>query len=117
MVTTVSVYSLRPKDLPIVSTPLKWSEVQAALKAKGKASKKVLVFEADDVLKRVKKWGDLFAPVLTINRNYLYDFLVAAPAGRPVIQASPLAAARVVVAVGAGVADDRRTPPTSAVGG
>jgi bifunctional non-homologous end joining protein LigD len=69
MMTTVSVYSLRPKDSPIVSTPLKWNEVQAALKAKGKASKKVLVFEAADVLKRVKKWGDLFAPALTIKQK------------------------------------------------
>lgn len=65
------VYSLRAKDSPTVSTPLMWSEVTAALKAKGKAASKnkALVFEADDVLKRVKKWGDLFAPVLTLKQK------------------------------------------------
>lgn len=64
--TTVSVYSLRAKDTPSVSTPVKWSEVTAALKQKAKG---VLEFESDAVLKRVKKWGDLFAPVLTLKQK------------------------------------------------
>ena len=64
--TTVSVYSLRAKDTPSVSTPIKLSEVTAALKQKAKG---VLVFESDAVLKRVKKWGDFFAPVLTLKQN------------------------------------------------
>ena len=67
--TTVSVYSLRAKDTPTVSTPLKWTEVQAALK-KGRASKgPVLVFESEEVIKRVKKWGDLYEPVLTLKQK------------------------------------------------
>ena len=69
--TTVTVYSLRAKDTPRVSTPLKWSEVRAAArKAGGKPRpQNVLAFEAKDVLKRVKRWGDLFAPVLTLKQK------------------------------------------------
>lgn len=67
--TTVSPYSLRAKDTPTVSTPLKWSEVKAAVAPAKSAGAKPLVFEADDVLKRVKKWGDLFEPVLTLKQK------------------------------------------------
>jgi len=67
--TTVSPYSLRAKDTPTVSTPLKWSEVKAAVAPGKKANARPLVFEADDVLKRVKKWGDLFEPVLTLKQK------------------------------------------------
>ncbi len=62
--TTVCAYSLRAKDHPTVSTPLTWDEVAAAVKRKKKLS-----FEASDVLKRVKKMGDLFAPVLTLKQK------------------------------------------------
>jgi bifunctional non-homologous end joining protein LigD len=69
--TTVCVYSLRAKDTPNVSTPLQWSEVKAATR-KGKDGRKkegLLVFQADDVLKRVRKWGDLYEPVLTMKQK------------------------------------------------
>ena len=59
--TTVSVYSLRAKDRPTVSTPLEWREVTAACKRGDPAA---LSFETDEVLKRVEKKGDLFEPVL-----------------------------------------------------
>ncbi len=49
---------------PTVSTPVTWKEVETALK-KGKA----LSFESDEVLERVKKMGDLFAPVLTLKQK------------------------------------------------
>lgn len=62
--TTVCVYSLRAKERPTVSTPLTWDEVATALKRRKK-----LVFETKDVLKRVKKHGDLFAPVLTLKQK------------------------------------------------
>ncbi len=62
--TTVSVYSLRAKDHPTVSTPVTWAEVAAAWKRKKKLS-----FEVPEVLKRVKKHGDLFAPVLTLKQK------------------------------------------------
>ncbi len=64
--TTVSVYSLRAKEHPTVSTPVTWEEVMAALKKK---QSKLLTFESTDVLKRVKKMGDLFAPVLTLKQK------------------------------------------------
>jgi bifunctional non-homologous end joining protein LigD len=64
--TTSNVYSLRAKDTPTVSTPVTWKEVEGALKKKSAAS---LSFEAGEVLKRVEKLGDLFAPVLTLKQK------------------------------------------------
>ena len=64
--TTVCVYSLRAKERPTVSTPVKWDEVEACLK-KGDAS--LLVFESDEVLARAKKYGDLFEPVLKLKQK------------------------------------------------
>ncbi|MGH7953944.1 MAG: non-homologous end-joining DNA ligase [Limisphaerales bacterium] len=64
--TTVCVYSLRAKERPTVSTPLKWSEVEGALKNRSAAK---LSFEASDVLKRVEKFGDLFEPVLILKQK------------------------------------------------
>src|SRR5665213_688260 len=64
--TTITAYSLRAKEHPTVSTPVTWDEVEAALKKK---DTKLLTFETDDVLKRVKKHGDLFAPVLKLKQK------------------------------------------------
>ena len=64
--TTVNVYSLRAKTRPTVSTPVTWKEVTAALKKK---NARLLTFETTDVLKRVKKHDDLFAPVLTLKQK------------------------------------------------
>lgn len=64
--TTVAVYSLRAKDHPTVSTPLEWDELEVALR-KRKASS--LVFESQDVIKRIKSKGDLFADVLTLKQK------------------------------------------------
>ena len=64
--TTVSVYSLRAREAPTVSTPVTWKEVQDTLKT-GDPNK--LRFTAPDVVKRVKKQGDLFAPVLTLKQR------------------------------------------------
>jgi bifunctional non-homologous end joining protein LigD len=61
--TTVSVYSLRARPLPTVSTPVSWDEVAAAAKSRDRLS-----FVSDDVLARVAADGDLFAPLLTGNR-------------------------------------------------
>ena len=60
--TTVSVYSLRARERPTVSTPLSWDEVE-----EGDAD--ALVFEAEDVLARVEEHGDLFAPVAELNQR------------------------------------------------
>jgi bifunctional non-homologous end joining protein LigD len=59
----VNVYSLRAKDKPTVSTPVTWDEVDACLDA---GDPELLVFEQDEVLARVERDGDLFAPVLTL---------------------------------------------------
>ena len=64
--TTINVYSLRAKATPTVSTPLQWSEVESVAK-KGDSAR--LVFESDAVLKRVKKHGDLFEPLLTLKQR------------------------------------------------
>jgi bifunctional non-homologous end joining protein LigD len=64
--TTVNVYSLRAKQRPTVSTPVSWEEVEAASRRR---SGKVLAFEHEDVLARVKRDGDLFAPVLTLRQG------------------------------------------------
>jgi bifunctional non-homologous end joining protein LigD len=58
--TTVCVYSLRAKDEPTVSTPVTWDEVENCLKKK---KVDLLKFRSDQVLARVDKMGDLFAPV------------------------------------------------------
>src|SRR5271157_1287438 len=64
--TTICVYSLRAKERPSVSTPVKWDEVESCLK---KGDAKLLVFESDQVLERVKKYGDLFDPVLKLKQK------------------------------------------------
>jgi bifunctional non-homologous end joining protein LigD len=64
--TTCCVYSLRARAHPTVSTPVTWDELAAAAKRKNAES---LVFEAPDVLKRVNKVGDLFAPVLKMKQK------------------------------------------------
>lgn len=54
--TIACVYSLRPKKGATVSTPLDWSEVKQGLTPKD--------FTIATVPERVKKMGDLFAPML-----------------------------------------------------
>lgn len=62
--TTVCVYSLRAREHPTVSTPVTWREVQSSVK-----SRKPLQFDTEQVLSRVAKRGDLFAPVLTLKQK------------------------------------------------
>ena len=64
--TTISVYSLRAREHPTVSTPVTWEEVEQALKKKDAER---LVFEAKDVLARVEKMGDLFEPVQKLQQK------------------------------------------------
>ena len=59
--TTVGVYSLRAKRArPYVSMPVKWDELAMALK---KSSTALLDFQAEEALHRLKRVGDLFAPL------------------------------------------------------
>jgi bifunctional non-homologous end joining protein LigD len=64
--TTIAVYSLRARERPTVSTPVTWDEVERAVEKDDADS---LVFEAADVLKRVEKHDDLFAPVLELQQE------------------------------------------------
>ena len=64
--TTVAVYSVRAKrSAPFVSMPVTWDEIEAA---------RDLDFTPDDALKRVRKVGDLFAPVLKMKQKLPVDF-------------------------------------------
>lgn len=64
--TTIAVYSLRARERPTCSTPVNWDEVEAVAES-GDGSR--LVFEASDVLERIEKHGDLFAPVLELEQE------------------------------------------------
>jgi bifunctional non-homologous end joining protein LigD len=59
--TTVAAYSLRARAEPTVSTPVTWAEVDACAKSGDPLD---LRFEADEVLARVEKHGDLMAPLV-----------------------------------------------------
>jgi bifunctional non-homologous end joining protein LigD len=64
--TTVSVYSLRARERPTVSTPLTWEEVEAATESRDPDD---LAFTSDEVLGRVAEHGDLFAPVVSLEQE------------------------------------------------
>ena len=64
--TTVCVYSLRATPRPTVSAPVAWDEVSATLDSGDPRS---LSFEYDEVLERVARLGDLFAPVLALRQT------------------------------------------------
>ena len=59
--TTVNVYSLRAMEQPTVSTPLTWDEVEDM--------QEPLAFTSAEVLERVQRLGDLFAPVQTLEQE------------------------------------------------
>ena len=64
--TTVSVYSLRARPRPTVSTPVTWDEVAATAESGDPGS---LVFEADDVVERVGRMGDLFTSLNEVEQT------------------------------------------------
>ncbi|HEX6117284.1 MAG TPA: non-homologous end-joining DNA ligase [Solirubrobacterales bacterium] len=64
--TTICVYSLRAREHPTASTPLRWEEVEATA---GSGEAEALRFEAGAVLERVAEHGDLFAPVLELEQE------------------------------------------------
>jgi bifunctional non-homologous end joining protein LigD len=64
--TTISVYSLRARERPTVSTPVTWEEVEAVADSGDGSS---LVFEVGAVLERIERHGDLFAPVLELQQE------------------------------------------------
>lgn len=65
--TTIGVYSLRARrDRPYVSMPVDWKELRAAMKRQNADS---LCLEPEAALERLRKLGDLFAPVLSLKQK------------------------------------------------
>jgi bifunctional non-homologous end joining protein LigD len=64
--TTVTVYSVRARERPTVSTPVSWEEVTRCHDA---GDPDLLTFETDAVLARVDEQGDLFAPVVSLRQE------------------------------------------------
>jgi len=65
--TLASVYSVRPTPGASVSTPLEWSEVERGIKIED--------FRIDNVPARVKRTGDLWAPLLATRGRFRLDRL------------------------------------------
>jgi bifunctional non-homologous end joining protein LigD len=71
--TLASIYSVRPRPLATVSTPVTWAEVRAGIRIED--------FRLDNVRERIQKVGDLWKPLLaTRGRASLAAFLATAPA-------------------------------------
>jgi bifunctional non-homologous end joining protein LigD len=64
--TTVNVYSLRARERPTVSTPLRWEEVEGVRES---GDPEALAFTSDAVLERVAEHGDLFGPVTELQQE------------------------------------------------
>ena len=64
--TTVTVYSVRARERPTVSTPVSWEEVA---RCRTRADPELLTFETDAVLSRVEQEGDLFAVLATVKQK------------------------------------------------
>ena len=60
--TLASVYSVRPKEVPSVSTPVTWKEVERGIKIED--------FRIDNVPARVKRLGDLWKPMMTTKGRF-----------------------------------------------
>jgi bifunctional non-homologous end joining protein LigD len=61
--TTVTVYSVRARERPTVSTPVSWEEVS---RCHEEGDPELLTFETAQVLERVEEIGDLFAPLVSL---------------------------------------------------
>jgi bifunctional non-homologous end joining protein LigD len=57
------VYSIRALERPGVSTPVSWDEVAAC---RERVNAELLTFSPEQVLERVVRDGDLFAPAATL---------------------------------------------------
>jgi bifunctional non-homologous end joining protein LigD len=64
--TTVCVYSLRATPEPMVSTPLRWEQVESGAR---KRSAFRLSASPGQMLARVRREGDLFAPLLELRQR------------------------------------------------
>lgn len=79
--TTVCVYAMRAKrEEPFISMPITWPELARAVKRRDEKS---LFFTAAAAVKRIKRVGDLFAPVLSLKQKLPEGFTKALAAGPP----------------------------------
>jgi bifunctional non-homologous end joining protein LigD len=79
--TTVCVYAMRAKEGgPFISLPVTWEELAKAVKSK---KAEALYFKPDAAVKRIKRLGDLFAPVLELKQKLPTSFMRALAAGPP----------------------------------
>ena len=70
--TTVCVYAMRGKrDEPFISMPLDWAELS---RARTKKDRDALFFTPAEAIARVRKAGDVFAPVLTQRQRLPAEF-------------------------------------------
>jgi bifunctional non-homologous end joining protein LigD len=115
--TTVCVWSLRAKERPTVSAPLRWKEVEGAQRAR---DAQAISFDAAEALRRFERDGDLFAPVLELrqrlpplagiaSRKVTARGAAVAPARRSSASPHGRAGARSSARRGGGAS--RRTPP------
>jgi bifunctional non-homologous end joining protein LigD len=75
--TTAGVYSLRAKRArPYVSMPVRWEELTNALK---KSDARLLEFEPESALQRLKRVGDLFASLLKLKQKLPKEFASLTP--------------------------------------
>jgi len=114
--TTIAVYSLRAREHPTVSTPVKWEEVEQLLKKKDAS---LLAFEAGQVLKRVQKMGDLFEPTLRLKQKLPKLDVGAGVPARAVSEArrTSAAATGLEIAAQAGNRKTQKRPGKKAVSG
>jgi bifunctional non-homologous end joining protein LigD len=71
--TTVCVYAMRAKrDEPFISMPLTWREIA---RARADRDRDALYFTPAEALRRLKKVGDHFAPVLTLEQSLPAAFM------------------------------------------
>jgi bifunctional non-homologous end joining protein LigD len=66
--TLASVYSVRPKPLATVSTPVSWEEIEQGIEVED--------FRIDNVPERVRKAGDLWAPLLEARDRFRLEPLL-----------------------------------------
>lgn len=63
--TLASIYSIRPRPLAPVSTPVKWSELERRVKIED--------FRIDNVPRRIRRMGDLWQPLLAKKGRFKLD--------------------------------------------
>lgn len=118
--TTVCVYAMRAKEGgPFISMPVAWEELAKAVKTK---KPEALFFKPDAAVKRIKRLGDLFAPVLKLRQTLPAAFTKALAAGRRRGsrrgRATATSPARITIRACAntrrsGITPGRRSPPQS----